>query len=238
MIKQIILISLVSFIFLACGQTDRNLGSSSTEGKATTVASKNGLNPRIADYIKGKNYEQYQVATFAGGCFWCTEAAFERIEGVVDVISGYSGGKSEHPTYKEIGTGRSGHAEAIQIYFDPNVISYKTLLDIFFVAHDPSQLNRQGPDHGTQYRSAVFYHNDEQKQETETAIQKGNDSGKFEGPIVTQVTNYEEFWVAEAYHQDYYPNNPQNPYVQSVSRPKVKKVEKYFAELLKAEYKK
>ena len=239
MIKYIVLISsLVPLLFLACGTSDRNLANNDQEAKAEKVVYKDGLNPRIADYIKGKNYDDYKVATFAGGCFWCTEAAFERIEGVVDVISGYSGGKSEHPTYRQIGTGRSGHAEAIQIYYDPAIISYEVLLDIFFVAHNPTQLNYQGPDRGPQYRSAVFYHNDIQKQLTEAAIKKGNDSGKYRDPIVTEVTKYDEFWVAEAYHQDYYPNNPQNPYVQSVSRPKVEKVEKYFGDRLKASYKK
>ncbi|MEM1321914.1 MAG: peptide-methionine (S)-S-oxide reductase MsrA [Bacteroidota bacterium] len=200
------------------------------------VSQKDGKNPRIADYIQGKGYEQYAVATFAGGCFWCTEAAFERIEGVVDVISGYSGGESEHPTYQQIGTGSTGHAEAIQIYYDSEVISFQQLLEILVVAHDPTQLNRQGPDVGTQYRSAVFYHSPEQKEQTETYFEKLNTAGKFPKPIVTQVASYEEFWVAEAYHQDYYEHHPENPYVQRISRPKVEKVKKQFKTLLKKKY--
>ena len=192
----------------------------------------------IKDYIKDKDYSAYEVATFAGGCFWCTEAAFERIEGVVDVISGYSGGKKKHPTYYEVGGGQTKHAEAIQIYYDPNVIDFPTLLDVFFVAHDPTQLNRQGPDKGPQYRSAIFYHNDTQKEQSEAAMKKLDDSGKFADPVVTELSAYKEFWVAEAYHQDYYELNPNQPYVRSVSRPKVEKVKKEFASILKEKYRK
>jgi peptide-methionine (S)-S-oxide reductase len=192
----------------------------------------------ISEYIEGKSYENYEVATFAGGCFWCTEAAFERIEGVVDVISGYSGGKTEYPTYYQVGGGSTGHAEAIQIYYDAEVVDFETLLEVLFVAHDPTQLNRQGPDVGTEYRSAVFYHGEEQKATTESVISKLDASGKFDNPIVTEVSPYDEFWVAEGYHQDYYGQHPENPYVQRISKPKVKKVEKEFADLLKKEYKK
>jgi peptide methionine sulfoxide reductase msrA/msrB len=192
---------------------------------------------RISDYIAGQGYEKYAVATFAGGCFWCTEAAFERIEGVVDVISGYSGGQEEYPTYEQVGAGRTNHAEAIQVYFDPAVVSFEKLLEVFFVAHDPTQLNRQGPDVGRQYRSAIFYHDETQQKAAEAAMKKLGDSGKFSDPIVTELKPYKEFWTAEGYHQDYYPNHPENPYVQRVSRPKVEKVEKVFKDILKAEYK-
>ena len=190
----------------------------------------------IGEYTKGKKYEKYAVATFAGGCFWCTEAAFERIEGVEDVISGYSGGEKPRPTYYEVGGGRTRHAEAIQIFYDKKVISFEKLLEIFFVAHDPTQLNRQGPDVGPQYRSAIFYHDDRQKELSEAYIKKLDDSGKLKNPVVTELAAYKEFWVAEGYHQDYYENNPGNRYVQSVSRPKVEKVEKYFADILKKKY--
>ena len=192
----------------------------------------------ISEYIEGKGYENYQVATFAGGCFWCTEAAFERIEGVKDVISGYSGGQQAYPTYKEVGYGNTDHAEAIMIYFDPAVVDYATLLQVFFVAHDPTQLNRQGPDVGRQYRSAIFYHNDDQQALSAHLINTLNDSGKLEKKIVTELNSYEEFWVAEAYHQDYYELNPGNSYVRNVSRPKVEKVEKLFASILKEKYRK
>ncbi|GJM35821.1 MAG: peptide methionine sulfoxide reductase MsrA [Saprospiraceae bacterium] len=190
----------------------------------------------IDQYIKGKPYNQFAVATFAGGCFWCTEASFERIQGVKDVISGYSGGPEQHPTYQEVGSGMTKHAEAIQIFYDPQEVSFQTLLEVFFVAHDPTQLNRQGPDVGPQYRSAIYYHNEEQKQETDAYIKKLNESGKFSKSIVTEVSPYQEFWVAEAYHQDYYEHHPENSYIRNVSRPKVEKVEKTFSDILKPKY--
>lgn len=190
----------------------------------------------IREYITGKGYEKYQVATFAGGCFWCTEESFDRINGVVDVISGYSGGKEQYPTYEEVSSHGTTHAEAIVIYFDPQVVKYETLLEVFFVAHDPTQLNRQGPDVGEQYRSAIFYHNEEQKAQTEAFIKKQTDTGKFAKPIVTLIEPYSEFWVAEAYHQDYYGAHPGNPYIQNVSKPKVEKVSKTFANILKEKY--
>ena len=177
-------------------------------------------------------------ATFAGGCFWCTEAAFEQIEGVVDVISGYSGGESTFPTYQQVTYGMTEHAEAIQIFYNPDAITYETLLDIFFTAHDPTQLNRQGPDVGKQYRSAIFYHSKEQKDQAKAFMKKLTDEGAFSKKIVTQLNAYDTFWVAEGYHQDYYVNNPGNSYVQRVSKPKVEKVKKKFAALLKSDMKK
>jgi len=201
------------------------------------AARKGGVQP-IGEYIKGKGYEKYEVATLAGGCFWCTEAAFERIRGVVDVISGYSGGEEAFPTYEQVSNRQTGHAEAIQVYYDPAIVSFATLLEVFFVAHDPTQLNRQGPDVGPQYRSEIFFHREEQQQQAVAYIQQLNDAKKFSRPIVTKLSPYREFWVAEAYHQDYYAHHPENPYVQSVSRPKVEKVEKEFADILKQEYRK
>lgn len=187
----------------------------------------------LSEYIKGKGYEQYEQATFAGGCFWCTEASFELLQGAVDVISGYSGGKEEYPTYEQVGYGQTEHAEAVAIFYDPQVISFETLLRAFFIAHDPTQLNRQGPDVGKQYRSAIFYHNEAQKSSAEAYIKQLEQSGKFAGPIVTELAPYTEFWVAEGYHQDYYPNHPESPYIQRVSRPKVEKVKKEFSDILK-----
>lgn len=224
------------FLFLSFLFSLTNLACSQQDGQMKQNTSKK--NPKIEDYIFGEDYDQYEVATFAGGCFWCTEAALDRINGVIDVISGYSGGHIDHPTYYQIGSGKTGHAEAIQIYFDPKVVSYEKLLEVFFVAHDPTQLNRQGPDTGPQYRSAVFYHNETQKELTKEAIKHLDDSGKFNRPIVTEVTLYEEFWVAEEYHQNFYELNPTQPYVRSVSKPKVEKVEKYFADILKDDYRK
>ena len=200
-----------------------------------TAGPKNGIYA-IADYVKDKGYEDLGKATFAGGCFWCTEAAFERINGVVDVISGYSGGTKTYPTYKEVGGGYTDHAEAIMVYYDPNVVSFDQLLQVFFIAHDPTQLNRQGPDVGRQYRSAIFYHNETQKERSREVIAAIDETGVLPKKVVTELKAYDEFWVAEAYHQDYYEINPGNPYIQNVSKPKVQKVEKVFADILKPEY--
>lgn len=193
---------------------------------------------KLADYIADKDYSKYQQATFAGGCFWCTEASFERIEGVVDVFSGYSGGVQQYPTYKQVGYGETDHAEAIQIYYDPAVITYAKLLEVFFVAHDPTTLNRQGPDRGPQYRSGIYYRTKKEKVLIDNYIEKLNKSGKFSSPIVTEVALYQEFWSAEGYHQNYYELHPENPYIGNVSRPKVEKVKKTFANILKEKYKK
>lgn len=178
-----------------------------------------------------------EIATFAGGCFWCTEAVFERVSGVTDVVSGYTGGKEKNPTYKQVSYGETSHAEGIQIYFDPKVISYDKLLEIFFATHDPTQVDRQGPDVGAQYRTEVFYHDDKQKQAVEKYISKLNSEGKFNKPIATKVTAYTEFWLAEDYHQNYYELNPSNPYIINIAVPKVKKLKKYFPDLVKDSYK-
>ncbi|MFY0606038.1 MAG: peptide-methionine (S)-S-oxide reductase MsrA [Cyclobacteriaceae bacterium] len=177
--------------------------------------------------------QKLDTATFAGGCFWCIEGSFEQIKGVASAVSGYAGGTKENATYKLTGTGRTKHAETVQIYFDPSVIDFNTLLDIFFVAHDARQLNRQGPDVGPQYRSAIFYHNEEQKQLIEAKIKQIEPD--YGGKIVTEITPYTEFYMAEAYHQDYEKNNPYNPYVMSVSQPKIKKVRETFPDLIKKE---
>lgn len=179
---------------------------------------------------------KFSKATFAGGCFWCVEAVFERVEGVKDVISGYSGGKKENADYKKVSAGLTSHAEAVQIFYDPKVITFEELLEIFFATHDPTQLNRQGPDVGEQYRSAVFYHDDGQKEATKAYIQKLNQSGKFSKKIVTLVVPYDAFYTAEDYHQDYYEHNPGNPYIIQVTAPKVKKFLKQFPDKLKKKY--
>lgn len=224
--KQLIIISILS-IFATIGCSQKNGG---------TPKADKSKNPKIENYIKGKNYEKYSVATFAGGCFWCTEASFERINGVVDVISGYSGGRTEHPTYREVCSETTGHAEAIQIYFDPSVVTFDKLLDVFFVAHDPTQLNRQGNDIGESYRSAIYYQNEKQKEILDAKIKALNKS-TFNGKIVTEVKAFDEFWVAEEYHQNYYEINPRQSYVYNVSRPKVEKVMKTFKDILKPKYK-
>jgi len=172
------------------------------------------------------------VATLAGGCFWCLEAAFDQLKGVERVQSGYAGGSVTDPTYEQVCTGRTGHAEVVQIRFDPGVISYHDLLEVFFVVHDPTTPNRQGTDVGTQYRSAVFYHTPEQKAEAERVIAELTASKVWDDPIVTEVVPLEAFYPAEAYHRDYYRRNPNQGYCQAVIAPKVAKVRKrYFAKL-------
>ena len=171
-------------------------------------------------------------ATFAGGCFWCTEAVYERIDGVRSVTSGYIGGEVPNPTYKDVCTGLTGHAEAVEIEFDPAVVPYEKLLEVFFATHDPTTLNRQGADVGTQYRSGVFYPDDEQKRIAEDVIRRLDAARVFPGKIVTEVTKATTFYPAEAYHQDYFANNPRQPYCQAVVAPKVDKVRKVFKDLL------
>jgi peptide-methionine (S)-S-oxide reductase len=175
-----------------------------------------------------------QTAVLAGGCFWCTEAVFKQIEGVEEVVSGYSGGDRSTANYDAVCGGKTGHAEAIQITYDPRQISYGQLLKIFFsVAHDPTQLNRQGHDRGTQYRSAIFYSDPEQQRVAEAYVRQLNDAKLFAAPIVTQITPLEAFYPAEQYHQNYCSLNPHNPYVMDVAEPKVKKTKQQFPELLK-----
>ncbi len=183
--------------------------------------------------ISNFDAQKLDTATFAGGCFWCVEASFEQIKGVVSAVSGYAGGSKANADYKLVSSGRTKHAEAVQVYFDPEIIDYKTLLDIFFVAHDAKQLNRQGPDVGPQYRSAIFYHNEQQKQLSESKITEIQPS--YGGKIVTQINPFTEFFLAENYHQDYEKNHPFNPYIMNVSRPKIEKVKAEFSELLKDE---
>jgi len=173
------------------------------------------------DHSKNPNQE---IATFAGGCFWCTEAVMERMTGVLDVKSGYMGGEVEQPSYQQICTGQTGHAEVIQVAFDSEKISYEELLDVFWQAHDPTTLNQQGQDRGTQYRSAVFYHSSEQKAAATRSIEELNDSGRYANPAVTEITQASTFWEAEKEHQDFYRNNPGNGYCRMVIHPKLKKM--------------
>jgi len=174
------------------------------------------------------------VAVFGGGCFWCTEAVFDELGGVKSVVSGYAGGSTKNPTYEEVCGGRTGHAEVIKIDFDPTEIAFKDLLTVFFATHDPTTLNRQGNDVGTQYRSAILYANEEQKREAEALIKELNDSKAFGKPVVTTVEPLGEFYEAEDYHQKYYANNPYQPYCQYMIPPKLNKLHKQFGELLKS----
>jgi len=173
------------------------------------------------------------IATFAGGCFWCLEAVYDQMQGVVAVESGYIGGQVDHPTYETVCSGRTGHAEAVRITFDPRVVSYRELLEVFFVIHDPTTLNRQGHDAGTQYRSAIFYHTAEQKQVTDDVIAAITKEGIYSGPIVTQVEPAGTWFEAESYHQEYFSRNPFQGYCTAVVAPKVAKFRKLFTAKLK-----
>ena len=173
-----------------------------------------------------------QVAVFAGGCFWGVEAVFERVKGVLRATSGYAGGSATSPSYEQVSTGNTGHAESVQVVFDPTQISYGKLMQIFFsVAHDPTQLNRQGPDHGTQYRSAIFYTSDEQKREAEAYVAQLTKAKTCSGPIVTEIAPLRAFYPAEDYHQDFYEKNPMYPYILINDRPKVLALKRQFPEL-------
>lgn len=205
------------FALTACsqGKTKQDSSSPITDNNVTPV-------------MEGK-----EIATLGAGCFWCVEAVYQNLKGVEKVESGYTGGEIKNPSYKEVCTGRTGHAEVTQITFDPKVISFAELLEVFFETHNPTTLNRQGADVGTQYRSAIFYHSDEQKRIAEVAIAAGNESGNWDDPIVTEVTPASVFYKAEDYHQDYYSINGEQPYCQMVIAPKVDKFKKKFKEKLK-----
>lgn len=174
-----------------------------------------------------------ETATLAAGCFWCVEAVFDDLKGVQDVVSGYSGGHISNPTYQQVCSETTGHAEVVQIKFDPNELSYKELLQVFFTVHDPTQLNRQGNDVGTSYRSAIFYHSDEQKRVAEEVVKEFTDETIYDKPIVTQIAPFDKFYAGEDYHQEYFANNPNQPYCAAVVAPKVAKFRQKFVSRLK-----
>jgi peptide-methionine (S)-S-oxide reductase len=210
------------FTLSSCHGQPKNESAAKTKYKTDHVA-----------VLKKINME---IATFANGCFWCTEAIFEELKGVVSAISGYSGGQTENPTYKEVCEGTTGHAECIQITFDPNIITYDELLEVFWKTHDPTTLNRQGNDIGTQYRSAIFYHTEEQKQKATQYKKELNESGAWSNPIVTEISPFTVFYPAENYHQQYFEvNGNANPYCQFVIQPKLEKFRKVFADKRKKE---
>lgn len=201
----------------------------STNCKSNNKEEKSAIDTKMSP----SDLQKYETAYFAAGCFWCVEAIFESVEGVHEVISGYSGGKETNPTYEDVGYGRTTHAEAVEIYYDPKVISYSTLVQIFFGSHDPTTLNRQGPDKGAQYRSVAFYKNDEEKKIIDNTIAQLQANKTFTSPIITQVIAFKKFYKGEDYHQDYEKRNPNNPYIQSVSVPRLQRFMKKFPELLK-----
>ena len=215
MIKKSV-VAIFIFTFLSCNLTSGNKSE----------------NKSFVQNIKSMN--QLELATFGNGCFWCTEAIFEQLEGVTEVESGYAGGSVKDPSYKEVCSGTTGHAEVIRLTFDPKVISFRELLDVFFNTHDPTTLNRQGADVGTQYRSAIFYHSEEQKVEAEKMIADLKYEKVFEDEIVTEVTPINNYYKAETYHQDYYNNNKNQGYCRMVINPKLEKFIKKYKNKLKS----
>ena len=175
-----------------------------------------------------------EVATLAGGCFWCLEAVYKELRGVESVVSGYAGGRVPRPTYRQVCEGTTGHAEVVQLTFDPRAVTFRELLEVFFTIHNPTTPNRQGADVGTQYRSAIFYHTPEQRETAERVIAELTAAGVWDAPIVTEVAPLTNFYPAEDYHQDYFENNPTQPYCRAVVAPKVAKFRKHFLEKLKA----
>lgn len=193
-----------------------------------------GHTSEIKYQLPKKDLSNFSQATFASGCFWCVEAVFESVKGVEEAVSGYAGGTTEKPTYEEVGSHKTGHAEAVTVYYDPAVVSYETLLKVYFGSQDPTQVDGQGPDEGTPYRSIIFYRNEQEKQQAlayKSELQK-----KYSKPIAAAVIPFQKFWIAEEYHQNYIQHNPSVPYVQMESLPRIKKFQKQFPELIKPGY--
>jgi peptide-methionine (S)-S-oxide reductase len=186
--------------------------------------------------IHSKNDNDLETATLANGCFWCTEAIFSRVKGIKSVMPGYSGGKTNNPSYEQVCTGITGHAEATQIEYDPKIISFEKILDIFWHTHDPTTLNRQGNDVGTQYRSAIFYHDENQKNIAEKSKTELEKEGVFKNPIVTEIVPFSNFYPAENYHKEYYENNRNAPYCSFVIDPKIQKLIQKYSDKIKQEY--
>ncbi|MEJ1223420.1 peptide-methionine (S)-S-oxide reductase MsrA [Sediminicola sp. 1XM1-17] len=202
---------------------------------STSCQSKNKDQKPLDDKVafSGQDLKGFETAYFASGCFWCVEAVFESVAGVKEVVSGYAGGTEMNPTYEQVAMGNTSHAEAVEVYYDPKVVSFATLVKVFFGSQDPTTLNRQGPDRGAQYRSIAFYKNDGEKKIITDHIAKLTKDKVYNNPIVTEVTPFSKFYVAEDYHQDYERKHPNNPYIQGVSIPRLKRFQKKFPELLK-----
>ena len=227
-----LLLSLLGIFASACSPKQN------AHAKDSTNSNQDKINTKIKtkkDNMTDTN-SKFEKATFGAGCFWCIEAIFQRLEGVDTVISGYTGGQTQDPTYKEICTGTTGHAEVAQVTYNPEVISFDELLEVFWATHDPTTLNRQGNDVGTQYRSGVFYHDEEQKEKAEFYLKRLTEEKVFDKPIVTEIVPLEKFYVAENYHQNYYNNNKSQGYCSFVISPKVDKLKKVFPTKLKKEY--
>jgi peptide-methionine (S)-S-oxide reductase len=218
----------VVFLLLAVGCQEATVPTFESKSMAAEPRTDS---PKVS--TPASSNDKLATATFGEGCFWCSEAVFQNLKGVKSVASGYSGGAVENPTYEDVCTGRTGHAEVIQVTYDPAIISFEDLLKVFWQTHDPTTLNRQGHDSGTQYRSAIFYHNDEQRQIAEKYKQQLDASKTFASPIVTEITPFKNFFPAEKYHQNYFNLNPTQQYCQFVIRPKVEKFNKEFKAMLK-----
>ena len=223
-ISSFLLVLFVAVGFISCAQKNSSLTEKDNASSAETFAAS-----------KPAELSKYNEATFAGGCFWCEEAVFESVKGVAEAVSGYAGGTTKNPTYEEVESGTTGHAETVNVYYDPSVVDYQTLLKVYFASEEPTQVNGQGPDKGTQYRSIIFYRNDTEKKLAEQYIDQLNKSGKYSEPIAAQVVPFTVFWKAEDYHQNYIQHHPDDPYVQHESIPRIKKFQLQFPELIKPE---
>lgn len=214
---KLLLLNFISLVLLACGNETKS----------------NATKPEIANAepVEVPAQDGLKKAYFASGCFWCVEAIYESIEGVEEAISGYSGGHTKNPTYEESNTGKTGHAEAVEVIYDPEMVSFKTLVEVYFGSQDPTQVNGQGPDRGSQYRSIIFYQNQEQKRIIEEV--KAEVAKDYEEPIAAEILPFQKFWVAEDYHQDYEENNPNNPYIRNVSIPRLNRFKNKFPDILK-----
>lgn len=224
---QLSFLVLTLFIVTSCkSNTKENNAQQAKEVAQESIPEMVKLSPQ--------ELQNYETAYFASGCFWCVEAIFESVRGVKEAVSGYAGGTEDNPTYEMIGNGRTLHAEAVEVYYDPKVISFTELVQVFFGSHDPTSLNQQGPDRGTQYRSIAFYQNEQEKKIIEGYIKAAVDMNIYEGdPITTQVTELVKFWKAEEYHQDYERKNPKNSYVRNVSIPRLNRFKANFGDFLK-----
>ena len=215
---KFLFLNFISLVLLACGNqsTDNNNAQNDlANAEPVEVTAQDGM----------------KKAYFASGCFWCVEAIYESVEGVEEAISGYSGGHTKNPTYEQSNTGRTGHAEAVEVIYDPDVVSFETLVKVYFGSQDPTQVNGQGPDRGSQYRSIIFYQNAEQKKTIEKV--KAEIAKDYDEPIAAEIMPFQKFWKAEDYHQNYEKNNPNNPYVRNVSIPRLNRFKSKFPELLK-----
>ncbi|WP_411031472.1 peptide-methionine (S)-S-oxide reductase MsrA [Spongiimicrobium sp. 3-5] len=224
-ILKIALLGLVVLVSTNCQSKSKKVNTAIAEDKITVE--------HIA--LSAEDLKAYETAYFASGCFWCVEAIFESVKGVKEVVSGYAGGSEENPTYEKVARGLTTHAEAVEVYYDPKVISFTELVQVFFGSHDPTSLNRQGPDRGPQYRSIAFYKNDEEKKIIENYKRALNDKNVYDRPIVTEVVAFSKFYKAEDYHQDYERNNPNNGYIRNVSVPRLNRFKKNFPDYLKEE---